>query len=79
MATERTSGKASSARQAKERRRRETGPEAILQWAAELNLRRGTLPWTARLAQALFPRMQSAPDFSPSGSARHYDGPSSPA
>ena len=65
MATEDThKGKsASSARQAKARRRRATDTEKITAWVAALGVQTGMLPWTARLTDALFKKMLPVADF----------------
>ena len=55
---------ASSAKKARERTRRTAGPAALFQRIAAQNARCGVLPWTARLVEALFPKMQPVADFS---------------
>ena len=54
---------ASSAKKAKQRARRAAGPAALFQHIAMQNARSGMLPWTARLVEALFLRMQPMADF----------------
>ena len=54
---------ASSAKKAKLRARRAAGPAALFQHIAMQNARSGMLPWTARLVEALFLRMQPMADF----------------
>ena len=55
---------ASSAKKARQRARHAVGPAALFQRIAVQNARGGVLPWTARLVEALFPRMRPMADFS---------------
>ena len=55
---------ASSAKKARQRARRAVGPATLFQHIAMQNARGGMLPWTARLVEALFPRMRPMADFS---------------